>query len=277
MVKVYSDAGRTSECPEHGDGGRLPADLRPQLHHTVSAEGYVTELGAFNVTPMAEPVSVTLLGKASVTFTVSPSGASFTVRDASGNAVAPESASGGRYIYSLYAGSVYRYDASAEGYNGTTREFTAQDGAYSDRSLTESSYNPDAGDEWTIYGSGNAGKKSTITGSGTYYIGEGATGVITISTSGSVTLVGTGVGVSDQYTNLRIDCTGQATDLTLQDVYISNSDEAGNMINFKAPGNSLTFSGVSILDQDGNASGYAMVHVPSGSNLYVSRQHRLLL
>ena len=99
---------------------------------------------------------------------------------------------------------------------------------------------------------------------------RGATGVITISTSGSVTLVGTGVGVSDQYTNLRIDCTGQATDLTLQDVYISNSDEAGNMINFKAPGNSLTFSGVSILDQDGNASGYAMVHVPSGSSLYVS-------
>ena len=44
------------------------------------------------------------------------------------------------------------------------------------------------------YGSGNAGMTHTITKGGTYLIGEGATGAITVQTAGEVVLVGGGVG-----------------------------------------------------------------------------------
>jgi hypothetical protein len=95
-----------------------------------------------------------------VSFTV-PDGVDFTLIDSRDNAIEPLSASEGVYSFTLLAGKTYEYTATAEGYNGTTREFVATEGLSIDIALTASSYG--VGDGFYIYGSANAGKTSQIT------------------------------------------------------------------------------------------------------------------
>ena len=109
---------------------------------------------------------------------------------------------------------------------------------------------------------------SEITSGGTYTIEAGATGVITVKTSDPVILQGNGVSSADKYTSLSIDCTSQASDITLRNVYISNPVSGKNVIDFNnGQKNSLKIEGTNILDLDTNAAGYACIHVPTGSTL----------
>jgi hypothetical protein len=270
-VKVFEDATRTQEIQASGGVWSLTAG---QYFYTVSASGYLPENGSFTVTIAQRTIAVTLNASARVSFTVTPPGASFTLQNATGQIVAPESASGGAYAFVLQAGSAYTYNASAPGYNGTTREFTAGDASALSVTLTSSDHpGPGGGDsDRLIYGSDNAGETSEITAGGTYYLAKGATGFLKIDTTQPVTLVGTGIGQPDMYTEIYIQCLRPGTKLTLRDVYISNEHSGhggSNMIDFTGAGNYLYFSGTSILDQNSNASGFAMIHVNSSTELTV--------
>ncbi|WP_073077769.1 S-layer homology domain-containing protein [Sporobacter termitidis] len=259
-VKVFTDAAQTHEVTAAGGTFSLKAGL---YYYTVTANGFVTENGNFNVTVAAKTVPVALRAAANVTFTVSPSTASLALTTGSKQAVAPVSSNGGVYTFILYAGDHYTYTAEAEGYNGATREFVASSGKIT-VSLTKS-------------GQSDTDKHITggqaIESGGRYIVDSGSTGTITIRTDKPVTLIGNGLSTSKVYNDLYIDCTSQATNLTLQDIYISNITGGAsnkNMIDFaNGAANTLLFEGTSILDMDTGATGYAMVHVPYGSRLTV--------
>ena len=109
-----------------------------------------------------------------------------------------------------------------------------------------------------------------ITAGGTYQVAPGASGgVITVSTSEAVTLVGSGVS-AEANTNLSFDCTEAGTDLTVQDLHISNTSTTVPTFNFTGAGNKLTYVGTSMIDKDTNATGYALIHVPYGAELTIS-------
>jgi hypothetical protein len=273
VVAVYSDSARTQLIQSENIGGYA---LRAgTYYYTVSANGHITENGSFSLTSSARTVTVTLKEAAVVTFTLSPPDLTLTVLDNTGKTVAPDGGTGGRYT--LIKGSGYTYNASAPGYNGTTREFTAVSGETHAIKLTASDHPGSGGaggenSDKLIYGSGNAGETSEITAGGTYYLAKGATGFLKIDTTSPVTLVGTGIGQSDMYTEIYIQCLRPGTKLTLRDVYISNEHSGhggSNMIDFTGKDNYLYFSGTSILDQNSNASGFAMIHVNSSTELTV--------
>jgi hypothetical protein len=139
--------------------------------------------------------------------------------------------------------------------------------------LTESSFQKDENNY--IYGSKDSGKTSTITSGGTYYLAPGITknGVITIATTEAVTLVGRGISTEAIYEDIYINCTVDGVNLTLQDVYISNSDTSANctnLLNFQGMDNKLYFKGTCCLDWNGSATGYAAIHVPTGVSLTIS-------
>jgi hypothetical protein len=81
--------------------------------------------------------------------------------------------------------------------------------------------------------------------------------------------MGTGTALSDAFTNVYIDCTVDGADITVKDLYISNTVGTTNMVDYQGQGNNLRFAGTSILDMNTGASGFAMVHVNSSTSLVV--------
>ena len=271
QITVYSDSLHTEVIEPEDDGTwLLPAGA---YYYTAKADGYFDVSGSFSVIRRDITVNVLMQAVAEVTFEVTPADASFTLSSASGETVEPASASGGTYLYRLNSGATYEYTAEADGYNGTTRQFTATNGSTISVELTRSDYGgggSGSSDQY-IWGSENAGRTHTITSGGTYYIAEGATGVITVDTTAEVTLVGRGVSVNNMYEELAVDCVQPGSRLTIQDVYIYAGDtsKARNMIDFTGEGNYLYFRGTSILDTDRNAEGYAMIHVNQNTSLTI--------
>ena len=266
-VRVYTKSDMSDDSEVKAEGGVL-ALRSGTYYYKASADGYLDTKSSFKVDGKETVVTVTMQTEAQVTFNVKPASATFTLTDSAKAEVTPVSAGDGVYKYSLAAGAYYSYTASASGYNGTTREFTAAAGTY-DVELTKSSYNPGDSDKM-VYGSKNAGKTHTVTAGGTYYIGSGAEGTLTVNTTDAVTLVGKGVSESDVYNNLSINCVQAGTKLTIQDVYMKYELTDTNMILFSGSDNYLNFKGTNILDKDTGASGYAMIYVPKGTDLTVS-------
>ncbi|MCD8332107.1 MAG: hypothetical protein LUB63_06265, partial [Oscillospiraceae bacterium] len=205
--------------------------------------------------------------------------AAFSLTDADGNAVSQDSAGGGAFVYTLTSGETYNYTASCEGYNMSEFDCTMP----TDIDVTETSlsvalagtrYDTQADASRYIYGSGNEGENSTISSGGTYYVAEGATGIITIETGESVTLVGRGLSTQAAYENLYIDYTVSQARLTIMDLYISNSENTTsvgnhNLIDFTGDDNYLYFDGVNCLDWDNSVSGYAAIHVNTETALTI--------
>ena len=276
-VTVYSDAARTQVIDAAGDGRySLKAGT---YYYTAKADGYEDVLGSFSVVRKAVTVDVNFRAVIDVTITVSPADAEFTLETTGGEAVQPKSSANGIYVFTLYKENTYKYNAKASGYNGQGRTFTA-DGTPVTVALTKSSSSGGETTDNAIYGSYNTGKTSTISKGGTYYIQKGtdtgSQGRITITTSEPVTLVGKGYSDDDMYEDLYIKYTVSGADLTLQDVYIHNDlncdvkTDMGNIIDFTGKGNKFSFSGTNILDWDGNASGYAAIHVNKSTDLTIS-------
>lgn len=261
-VTVYSDAAMKTPV---GIGSSYELKAGTYYYRAVAA-GYGTETGSFAVSIRPVAVTVTLRPAAAVTFVVSPANADFAVTDSSGKAVTADSGSGGKRTYTLYTGNTYCYSASADGYNSTTREYTASGSATVNVSLTASSQIPGAK---TISPSDTP---YTISAGGTYSLkaGDYNSGYININTTEPVILAGSGVGTSSMCEDLHIVCQKSGVQLTLSDVYISNTDQVTNLINYQGSGNTLNFEGVSILNQDTGASGYAMVHVNTSASLTVT-------
>lgn len=197
-----------------------------------------------------------------VSFSVTPAAAVLKVMDRDGNEVRPNSAGGGVYTYRLDEGGSYTYSVSADGYYSVEDEL-APDKLAVVVYLTADERIYQTGSE--IYGTGNAGKPNTISSEGTYQIGEGAKGVLTIETTGQVVLTGT----ENVLKNLYINCTVQGVDLTLNNVKLSNTTAPTNTLNFTGAGNCLRFKGTNILDLLSGTSGYALIHVPVGTELTI--------
>ena len=269
-ISLYSDEAHTRSITVSSEG---KYSLKPgTYYYSVAKDGYFTVNGSANMMKKDKTVTVSLVSARTVTFSVTPAEAEFTVEDASGTAVSYSTKSGGSYTYSL-ADGVYTYSAVYTGYNSTTREINVTADTTVKVELTKSDYNPSAAEDKYIYGTGNEGKTNTITKGGTYYLGDGATGILTVATSEPVTLVGKGIANSEAYKELFLECSGQTTDLTLQDLYISDTESTAyttNVIDYSGTGNQLKIAGTCILDYDGNAAGWAMIHVANGTELTVS-------
>ena len=276
IVTVYRDSALTQAV---GTGTSFQLEQGTYFYRATVAN-YEDAIGSFTVTIRPVTVSVTLKQTATVTFQVSPADAEFFLTQSdSEDIIQPDSTEVRKdyavYTYTLYDGTIYVYNAYAKDYNGTSHEYAVSGDAMVLVQLTKRGVATD-----TVWGDGNVDRYGEelphiIDHGGSYYIGEEATGVITIDTTEEVTLVGTGVGLRDAFEDLYIDCVQAGSDLTLQDVFISNTSGTAdpkmtNMIDFNGWGNYLTFEGVSILDQDTNATGYAMIHVGSSTELTVS-------
>lgn len=125
---------------------------------------------------------------------------------------------------------------------------------------------------------------ATISSGGVYQLLEGASGVVKVATTESVTLVGKGAQwdndqssatfgkvTSTSFSGLMIDCTSvSGASLTLKNLCISNSGIVANTIDFAGQGNKLVFDGTVIIDHDNGAKGYAGIHVAKGSSLNIS-------
>ena len=267
-LTVSANADLSDPMTAEADGTYL---ARPgTYYYRVAAEGYVIYKGSFSVVRSAPTVRVEMQKGVEVRFALSPADASLVLSDGR-NEIEIFEVSAGVYRATLIEGALYNYSVSASGYNSTQREFTAKAGTVS-ITLTASSRPVEV---QYIYGDGNEGQAHTVSAGGTYYIGDGATGVLTISTTEPVTLIGAGTALSSAYEDLYIKCSVAGVKLTLQDVGIHNTRGKGdpkmtNMINFRGRGNELSFAGISVLDQDTGATGYAMIHVPDGAELTVS-------
>ncbi len=267
-LTVSANADLSDPMTAEADGTYLA--VPGTYYYRVAAEGYVIYKGSFSVVRSAPTVRVEMQQGVEVRFALSPANAALVLSDGR-NEIEIFEVSSGVYRATLVEGALYNYSVSAEGYNSTQREFTAKAGTVS-VSLTASSRPVEV---QYIYGDGNEGQTHTVSAGGTYYIGDGATGVLTVSTTDPVTLIGAGTALSSAYEDLYIKCSVAGVKLTLQDVGIHNTRGSGdpkmtNMINFRGTGNELSFAGISVLDQDTGATGYAMIHVPDGAELTVS-------
>ncbi|MDR1713818.1 MAG: dockerin type I repeat-containing protein [Coriobacteriales bacterium] len=267
-ITVFTDAARTQVVAAEDGVYQLTSGV---YYYTATAPHHLSVYGSFSVSSAPRTVTVELVAAAEVVFSVATPNAALEVLFGA-NVVEPTSAEDGGYTFALRDGASYCYTVTAPGYNGVTREFVAADGLELAVGLTPSEWG--TGEGSFIWGSGNAGQPSAISTGGTYWLGAGATGVLTISTSQPVALVGTGVALSDVFHDLYIDYTVAGADLTLRDLSISNTAGGSdplmtNMIDFMGAGNQLRFAGTSVLDQDTNATGYAMVHVNSSTSLVV--------
>ncbi len=259
-VQVYSDSDMKSKvAAASGETGKYSL-TRGTYFYRVSCDGYLAKTGSFKVGNKDKTIEVSLDEAVRVTFDVDPEKTRVTLTDGTGTEVAH--IDGHVNTYRVAKGMTYKYSAYPEGYNGISGSFTALKDRTIRVKLTES-----AGDAKTV----NGGDR--ITEGGTYRLADGATGTVTIDTTDAenkaVTIVGTGIGEKNMYKNIYIDCAA-GTDLTMQDVYIHNTSITANMMNFKGKGNKLKFAGVNILDNDGNADGYAMIHVPDSAELTLS-------
>ena len=268
-IAVYSDETRTTEVMPGADGYVLKGGT---YYYEVTATGYVPVQGSFTVDGLPITLPVAMGKAATMYFTVNPAGANptLTIAPVSSVDVAKQAVFVGTndttYTYTLYDGIAYTCEVSAVGYNGTMVEFTAKDGDSKTITLTASSQ----GQTDKIIKPDNV--PYTISEGGSYDLAAGdfASGYVYIDTTEPVTIIGSGVANSSMSEELHIVGRVSGIDLTLQDVYISNTDGKANMIDFQGTGNTLNFSGTSILDQNSNASGYAMIHVPDSAELTVT-------
>jgi hypothetical protein len=272
-VELYTDMNRTAKVASWSNGEELAAGT---YYYRVSKTGYQSQEGSLTVTVNPVTRSVSLKQASTVTFKVTPAAATFVLYDISNKAVAADTSSGGTYTFQLAVGDVYTYEASYEtdSVEYITVSHQLEVPAYDKTIEVTLEQKKQAGG--TIYGDGNTDETNTITAGGSYFIGEGATGTITIETTDAVTLVGGGTSKSAMYENLYINCTEAGADLTLQDVYISveGSGDADSsvrsILDFTGKGNALTFSGTNVLDMDTNATYYAAIHVGKGTDLTIT-------
>jgi hypothetical protein len=277
-LSLYSDAALTQQVGETMTGASgtsvsvasIPAG---EYYYKVSADGCHTETGSVTVFMRDKAVSLELKSGTKVTLRVTPASANFAVTN-SGAAVAYSSktTSGNTavYVYDLYTDGLYAYDASASGYASTSREFTPS-------SNITVSLEPSKQQSTNTTVTIAPGQNVHITTGGSYDLTPGTYGsnsVIYIDTTEAVTLTGAGVSTADQCQNLYIKCTVAKANLTLQDVYISNSgaDSSSNLnlIDFTGSSNKLTFAGTNILEEDTNATGKALIHVGKDTSLTIS-------
>ena len=111
-----------------------------------------------------------------------------------------------------------------------------------------------------------------VTDGGTYKLASTAKGTITIATTDPVTVRGMGAGKAQRYQNsIYFNCTGQTTNLTLKDMYLSNSGNT-NLVNFAGKGNILSIEGTCVLDYEASVyagAGTSLIHVPQGASMTV--------
>ena len=112
----------------------------------------------------------------------------------------------------------------------------------------------------------------TVSQGGTYPLDGSNPGVITIATSDPVVFTGAGVDDDDKIENLFFDATGQTSDITFQDVFLSDTANTANVVDFAGSGNHLRFEGTVVIDYD---FGYttrndAVIHVPVDASLTIS-------
>ena len=264
-VTVYSDAEHKQVIPAVNGAYSLKMGT---YFYNASAAGCMEENGSFSITFAGKTVAVTLLQYSTVSFRLTPANAEFVLSDNGGNPVTADSVQNGAYSFRLYNGYTYSYTATADGYNSTTREITVAGNAAIDVTLTESSQGQV--EESRVIKPDNA--PYTISEGGSYDLesGDFGSGYVYINTTEPITIIGSGVAASSMSEDLHVVCQTSGVNLTLQDVYISNVDGKANMINFQGSGNTLAFAGTSILDQDSNAAGYAMIHVPDSAQLTVT-------
>jgi hypothetical protein len=209
---------------------------------------------------------------AEVTFAVEPKTAVFNFAvTLNGVTLTPAgtNAQAGERTYTLSLGQIYVYTVSNSGYSSVTREYATFGETRVPVELTPSDYNSLP----------KVSAAKTIDKGGVYGVQQRATGVIGINTTEPVTLVGLGVGMDTQngnpYTQLYVNGMVENIDLTIRDLYISNSFKASdkgeryNMFDFIGTDNVLRFEGLNILDQDTNTAGFAMIHVPPGVGLTI--------
>ncbi|MDR0851853.1 MAG: dockerin type I repeat-containing protein [Clostridiales Family XIII bacterium] len=115
----------------------------------------------------------------------------------------------------------------------------------------------------------------TIAEAGTYeLVAALANATITIATADPVTILGNGIGdAATVIANSNISITGQSDgiDLTLENVSINNNVSNANVIDFTGGENTLTITGVNLLEGLGNGgSTKAMVRVAPDASLDVS-------
>ena len=248
-----------------------------EYSYVIASDGFVTESGTAYIVGSAQVVSVEMREAGKITFSVTPSSATLVVKDPYGNVIEPDGVgTGGTPFFWLAINEkdssgnslMYSYEVNASGYNSLAREFSVAGNAAIDVVLTESAQGQV--EEGHVITPDNV--PYIITDGGNYDLspGEYEQGIIFIRTTDPVTIIGSGIAENSISNNLRIECETSSATLTLQDVYITQTDGQGNMINFRGAGNELSFSGTNILDKDTGASGYAMIHVPDSTELTVT-------
>ena len=110
---------------------------------------------------------------------------------------------------------------------------------------------------------------STISVGGEYGVSSLATGIITVSTTDPVTVVGTG----ETYNDLRINVTMAGSDITIEDLNITQTNPAYYAISFTGLGNVLRLAGSSTITEPGSvaSSGQnALIRVNDGTSLTIT-------
>lgn len=102
--------------------------------------------------------------------------------------------------------------------------------------------------------------------SAVYEAAAAASGIIDVKSSSAAIN-----GSSYENERLLVDCSNQATALTVNNLIITNGDT--NVINFGNYSNTLTLNGENILR--GEAGNYAAIHVPSSSSILINGTGRL--
>ena len=238
--------------------------------YEVTADGYLKSSGSFSIFTSTDRITipVSLQKVVTVTFNVEPADAKLVVRKGSG-VIEPGKEENGSFRFELESGQTYSYTVTADGYNGTTRDLTAVEDRTIEVKLTKSAQGQV--DASRVIKPDNV--PYTISEGGMYELmpGDfGEKGYVYLDTTEPVTIIGSGTALSSQSQDLFIVSRREGVNLTLQDVYISNELGRTNMVDFQGKGNTLNFSGTSILDQNTGASGYAMIHVPDSAELTVT-------
>jgi sugar lactone lactonase YvrE len=240
--------------------------------YTISAPGYATATSTFYLKDSGATITVALIKTDTVTFTVSPASASVNVSytnvyyqvnqyvftDTPASPSSYDSATG-TYVYQLLEGQTYFYQVSATGYTGKTGTYTVNSSGSANVTLSP-------------VGTGTIAGGQTISTGGTYYLTSGTTGVVSISTTEPVTIVGTGIAAApspaNKFSGLTFRSTVAGANLTLQDVYISNTSNV-NAVDFTGTGNNLYLAGTNMLEQMSYNSS-AVIHVGSTAGLTIS-------
>lgn len=239
--------------------------------YTVSAEGYVSQTGEVTAASGSKVINIALLHKtAQVTFKIMPANASIKLFESdSGSIQDPSSSGSGFYTFTLNEATTYEYTVKADGYDDKTDKFTVPPGGGSiGVNLTKTVLAPGG----TVKGS------DEIKQGGTYDIKPNTTGVITISTSDSVTLIGKGTDRSNRYKDLTIKYTVPRANLTINRLFISNNEGQTNSstvgpgvscIEFTGSGNTLSFSDRNLLENLGYVVSSA-IHVGPNTSLTIT-------